>query len=92
MAEASDEHAASVEEKMGHTIHEFFAVNEKAMVVKWMLQAEIIDNDGEQAMWTLESPGMALWDMMGVMLYMQTHLSQKIQAARSCRCQDDDDD
>jgi hypothetical protein len=35
---------------------------DQAMVIKWTMQVEVIDNDGTAALWTLGMPNMALWE------------------------------
>lgn len=81
MAEASDDHKKSVADKMNDAIHQFFAENEDSMVVKWMVQAEVIDNDGEEALWTIESTNMSIWDQLGMLEYMKMNRAAKIAAA-----------
>jgi hypothetical protein len=35
---------------------------DRAMVLKWTLQIEVIDASGENALWTLSMPKMAMWE------------------------------
>ena len=42
---------------------------DKSMIVKWTLQAEVIDHDGQQAMWTIAMPGMAIWEKQSFTRY-----------------------
>lgn len=92
MAEASKDRQHTVEAMMNDTIHEFFRKNENAMVVKWMTQVEIIDSDGEPSMWTLESPGMSVWDMLGILEYMKIDIAGKIEVVHRMERDEDEDD
>jgi len=52
-----------VAEGLHNTLATFFRESpDRAMLLKWTLQAEVIDHDGTSALWTLSMPGMAIWE------------------------------
>lgn len=63
----------SDEVRLANRVHDllssFFHEDQQAMVVKWTLQVELIDQDGKSQLWTLSMPGMAMWERMGFMRY-----------------------
>lgn len=59
----------SIADKLHGVLSEFFRADENAMLIKWTLQAEVIDHDGTSAMWTLCSPGMAIWERQSFTRY-----------------------
>lgn len=58
-----DEHAANALTDM------FYKHFEGTMLTRFVLMAEVVDANGEESVWTLNSPGMAPWTMMGYLQY-----------------------
>lgn len=36
------------------------------MVTKWVCLVEVLGDDGQPQMWSLTSPGLAMWDRLGI--------------------------
>lgn len=47
--------------------------SEGSMLIKFTLQAEVIDADGTTSLWTVSSSGMSTWDKLGMLDYARMH-------------------
>lgn len=47
------------------------SIDPGAMVQRFVLLAEVVDADGERALWTLTAPDAKPWDTLGLMVYGQ---------------------
>lgn len=48
--------------------------DETAMVAKWVLVMEVITADGVPALWSMASPGMSMWDQIGMLQFRRDML------------------
>lgn len=46
----------------------------KVMVTKWVVVMEIIDENGTPQLWSLNSPGLPMWDQKGMLQFRQEML------------------
>jgi hypothetical protein len=84
----SEDDLDSIAHLLHDTLSNFFRDNAEGMVIKWTLQAEVIDNDGTSAMWTLATPGMAVWEKMMLPRYHEKY--QELLLAEAIRRENDD--
>lgn len=61
----------------------------KAMVTKWVALVEVIEADGDRAVWSLAADGMKPWEALGLLKF-----GEQIEAAETLalRITDDEDD
>lgn len=57
------------------------------MMTRFVLVAEVIDNDGGRSVWSVEAPGSTSWDVLGLLEYAKAAESVSVWTAG-----DDDDD
>lgn len=79
----SDGETEPVAERMANHLGEFFKDYQGAMLIKWTLQAEVIDDDGSRALWTLASPDISVWDEMGMYRYRLSMLDGRVAAVEA---------
>lgn len=55
-----------LERALSDSLGDLFS-GQKSMVTKWVSLIEIIEEDGERALWTFTSEGLKAWDTVGLL-------------------------
>lgn len=57
--------------KINDALNEVVREHEDGVVIKWSLALETIGPDGRSGVWFLNSPGIAVWDIFGLLRYAE---------------------
>ena len=57
-----------IREEMNAAVTGVLAKHERCMTTKWVVLADVIDEDGVRWLWALGSSGATAWDIKGLLL------------------------
>jgi len=63
------ERSHEVQERIVQAIAQILAEERNEMTTKVIVLAEVINDQGQRAVWTCTSPGMAMWDESGLLTF-----------------------
>jgi hypothetical protein len=72
-------------DKLHDALSAIVRTEDTVMISKWVCLMEVIGEDGKQQLWSLTSPGMSVWDHVGLVEYHNRALQPPL------RNEEDDD-